>query len=387
MGRPIAILLAAVAGLSLLWLAYERWPRDCAARADASGQPRLRGVNVWTFAALSRRPSDAPGPTYAEGRFRGEPQSAYDYLYRRGVRLIRLPFWWYRLQPELGGELDAAYRDALRAEVRKARRARLKIVLDLHDYRQGRDRGAFLFGRSVSAADFVDVWTRLSDLYRNERAVIAYDLMNQPNDVPVPIWESYSRAAVEAIRRNADAKEIWLGTPDFNHVEDWPERRPWVSDPRVVYEGHQYFDLGSSAGGRYEGRYSSSYDQTVLSRLQGFVDWLERHRVKGAIGEVGWPSSRTSRDWRRWNDLGERWYRAADRAGLSVTYWNATSAYTDVTTAYDNRNNSASAPGIGQAETPARVIEAHGSIAGRGSRSGGAGGGARAGGDCSPRPS
>ena len=238
------------------------------------------------------------------------------------------------------------------------------MVLDLHDYRRGRDRGAFLFGRSVSTADFVDIWTRLSSIFRKHRAVVGYDLMNQPNNVEVATWQSYSRAVVQALRRKGDAKEIWLGTPDYNHVEVWPLRTPWVSDRKVVYEGHQYFDLGSSAGGGYDGSYSRGYDAIVLARLQGYIDWLAHHRVKGAIGEVGWPSSRTKRDWERWNALGEKWYQRADEAGLPVTYWNATSAYTDMTTAYDNAGNRASAPGIDKAETPARVIEAHGSVIG-----------------------
>ena len=364
----VAAVVAVSAVVLLLRAGGELRQADCGPRASAAREPRLRGVNVWTFGALSRRPSNAPGPTYAGGRYIGEPQSAYDFLHRRGIRLVRLPFWWYRIQPTLRGPLDRAYRDALLAEVAKAKAARLRIVLDLHDYRQGRDRGAFLFGSSIQEADFVDVWRRLSELFGKEPAVVAYDLMNQPNRVPASTWENYSEAVVRALREQGDRKHVWLGTPDFNHVEDWPERTPWVSDPNVVYEAHQYFDLGSSAGGRYEGSYSASYDATVLARLDAYVDWLARHGVKGAIGEVGWPSSRTKQDWERWNALAEKWYRRADRAGLWVTYWNATSAYTDWTTAYDNARNSPSAPGIDRAETPARVIEAHGSITGRSGR-------------------
>lgn len=359
-GLIAAAVVLLIAG-ALLWAGGASRRRDCDSAPSAAGQPSLRGVNVWTFAALSRRPSDAPGPGYSGGRFVGDPRSSYDYLHRRGVRLIRLPFWWYRLQPRLGGPLDPAYADALVAEVRKARAARLRVVLDLHDYREGRDRGAFLFGSSVRQDDFIDVWRRLSALFRDEPAVIAYELMNEPNHVPVATWESYSRAVVQALRRSGDAKEVWLGTPEWSRVQDWPQRTPWVSDPDVVYEAHQYFDLGDSASGQYEGGYSPGYDAEVLSRLDAYVDWLARHRVKGAIGEVGWPSSRTSTDWAKWNALAEKWYAKADQAGLWVTYWNATSAYTDRTTAYDGVVNSPSRLEIDRAETPARVIERHGS--------------------------
>ena len=193
--------------------------------------------------------------------------------------------------------------------------------------------------------------------------MIAYGLLNEPNQVPVATWERYSRAAVQALRRRGDSKPVWLGTPDFGGVQDWPQRTPWISDPDVVYEAHQYFD-GSSASGQYEGGYSSSYDAVVLSRLDAYVDWLGRHGVKGAIGEVGWPSSRTSSDWAKWNALAEKWYAKADEAGLWVTYWSATSAYDDQTTAYDSALNSPSRLGIDRAETPARMIERHGSIGG-----------------------
>lgn len=95
----------------------------------------------------------------------------------------------------------------------------------------------------------------------------------------------------------------------------------------------------------------------VLSELHTFTDWLETHRVKGYIGEVGWPDD-VSGDAREWNDLADRWFEAADDAGLWVTTW-ATGEWWGTAynlAAYEDRRE---IPGVETANTQAEVLEAH----------------------------
>jgi hypothetical protein len=57
-------------------------------------------------------------------------------------------------------------------------------------------------------------------------------------------------------------------------------------------------------------------ERRVLADLEVFTDWLEEGGASGFIGEVGWPG-----DDRRWNELAQRWFRAADETDLWVTTW------------------------------------------------------------------
>lgn len=71
----------------------------------------------------------------------------------------------------------------------------------------------------------------------------------------------------------------------------------------------------------------------VRAELKMFTDWLAAEKVKGFIGEAGWPDDshgrhescrppRTCRnDEQRWNDLADVWFYDADAAGLWVAAW------------------------------------------------------------------
>ncbi len=58
--------------------------------------------------------------------------------------------------------------------------------------------------------------------------------------------------------------------------------------------------------------------ERALTGLNSFVNWLDKNKVKGYVGEVGWPKERDSAEW---NALAEQWYKQADQAHLWVTQW------------------------------------------------------------------
>jgi len=63
-----------------------------------------------------------------------------------------------------------------------------------------------------------------------------------------------------------------------------------------------------------------------LASLASFTGWLQKYGAQGYIGEVGWPTypkDDTTGDGYLWNQLGELWFQAADKAGLPVTGWAA----------------------------------------------------------------
>jgi hypothetical protein len=123
----------------------------------------------------------------------------------RQVRTIRLPVNWERLQPTLLGALDTTYLNYITTVADACLTNGIGLIIDLHNYAryeyndsgtkkvlvlryetgidlanpgpQGDDAGKI--GRDY----LIDVWRRLSNVYRTHAGVVAYELMNEPHDV------------------------------------------------------------------------------------------------------------------------------------------------------------------------------------------------------------
>jgi hypothetical protein len=215
-------------------------------------------------------------------------QETMDYLASRGIKIIRLPFRWERIQPQLGGRLDPGELSQLKGCVARAKSAGLRVILDLHNYAEYWVEGssgpvALKLGSSqLLRYRFRDVWQRLSYEFKGENTVKAYDLMNEPNvhgDIPAggfaspqKAWEYATQGVVNTIRDNGDGKLLMI--PGYAHIDRWSEKHPrkWISDPsnNHMYTAHHYFDpyRGPDTGG---GKYRYSYDdENAYSRSQGY---------------------------------------------------------------------------------------------------------------------
>lgn len=98
-----------------------------------------RGVNVagGEFGAPVDSPTSSfsnASPGVYDRAYHYDSQATFDWLASRWIRLVRLPFRWERLQPTLGRKLDPAELGRLREAVGRARRAGLRVILDMHDY-------------------------------------------------------------------------------------------------------------------------------------------------------------------------------------------------------------------------------------------------------------
>jgi hypothetical protein len=197
-------------------------------------------------------------------------QETFDYLASVGMESIRLPFRWERIQPELGAPLDPEELGRLQYAVARARAAGLTVVLDVHNFgayhlEEGNGGVRRAIGTSqVSRADFVDLWTRLSEAFAGDSGIAAYDLMNEPVDLPevdgmtpAQLWEAASQDAVSAIRARGDDTMVMVPGYNWSHASEWTEYhdRPWIDDPadNTRYEAHHYWRLD----------YGRSYDTEV----------------------------------------------------------------------------------------------------------------------------
>ena len=194
------------------------------------------------------------------------------FLASRGVRVIRLPFRWERIQPQLRSPLYLPEVERLKNEVGLASKEGLRVVLDLHNF-----GGYYLYNGTLgerlslgtdklTEADFVDVWQRLSAEFAGNTTILAYGLMDEPVNMgaglmstPAKEWQFLSQLALTGIRSRGDSTTILVSGYFYSAAYIWTQYhpQPWIVDPanNFRYEAHHYWDSS------HAGHYKQSYDQ------------------------------------------------------------------------------------------------------------------------------
>ncbi|ADG76733.1 Glycoside hydrolase family 5 OS=Tsukamurella paurometabola (strain ATCC 8368 / DSM / CCUG 35730/ CIP 100753 / JCM 10117 / KCTC 9821 / NBRC 16120 / NCIMB 702349 / NCTC 13040) OX=521096 GN=Tpau_0079 PE=3 SV=1 [Tsukamurella paurometabola] len=364
------------------------------ARAAVPVGDGQRGINVTTMEIQAVTIFDHPTITNT-----GEPQSSYNYLASLGHKLIRLPISWNFLQPNLdtgNRTFHAAYWTAIKAEVAKIKAAGLKTVLDLHNgcewTKPKTTAPVKVCGAGLTLADTNDVWLQLSNQFKNEPSVVAYDLFNEPvrfnhptrselqnaADQPYTSYKAAVNSIVAALRANNDSKKIWVESLCCHREHDLASTDPnggWVIDPlnKIVYSQHMYPVSDSSKGEVFDmAKIDPNYEQPqgdfwadwgyvrgFLSRLDRFAGWCDRSNVQCSIGEVGWYGDGQSPDSAAlWNQLGDEWYNKANYHGFAVTYYGASSTSPGSLWAYDSATPAwHPAPGFSRKQPQALILE------------------------------
>lgn len=254
------------------------------------------------------------------------------YFGARGLRIIRLPLSWERLQPSLGGDLDSVYVGRVLEQLDAASYHGCKVVLDLHNY--GRYRaaeGGLVMELTLDDLGGLrhehlsDLWLRLGQRVRKHPALLAYGLMNEPHDMGAGNWHASSSQVVRTLRKEGDRTWIWVAGDGWSKAHEWTKHNPtspWIKDPldRTVYEAHVYFD--SDGSGRYQATFAQELQldpglaMRGVQRLEPFVRWCKEGGVYGVIGEFGVP-------WydQDWIPVLDRFLERIDEVGMSATAW------------------------------------------------------------------
>ena len=297
------------------------------------GQYR-RGVNV---AGAEFGMSNLPGTQGRDYTFNSE--NTFRYFADKELGLIRLPLQWERLQHTPGGPLDTAYLAGVKQDVAWAAAHGAEIILDVHNYARYSvssggplqtyviDNKAADGSVKVTSADLANLWVRLSNEFRFERAVYAYDLMNEPHDMGQGNWKAISQTVLNAIRANQDDKLVLIPGDSWSSANRWVSVHGpsgWIQDPanNFAYEAHQYFDSDES------GTYKSTYDAELArnsdlanvgkTRVSHFIAWCQSNQVSCIVDEFGIPYNDA-----RWATVLDNFFGALDAAGMDGAYWAA----------------------------------------------------------------
>jgi endoglucanase len=102
----------------------------------------IMGIGNLLFAQQSPYGVCLSGMEWGSGTYPGTAGSTYyvptaselNYYAGKGLKLVRLPFAWERVQPTLGGALDPTYLGYINGVVAAAAAANVSIILDVHNY-------------------------------------------------------------------------------------------------------------------------------------------------------------------------------------------------------------------------------------------------------------
>lgn len=284
--------------------------------SPAFAQVELTGINL---SAAGFGGSVLPGTHNTNYHY---PEEKYFQEWSaRGIKLVRFPFLWERMQNSVYAELNKDEVARMDQVLKYAQKYNMKVILDIHNYGRYYNK---LIGVTTPAtyeayADFVK---KLVKQFNNYPAIYGWDIMNEPHDPQVGNWFPMAQAGINAVRTYDSNRYIFIEGDNWANAATWNiynDSLRNLRDPanKLVFEAHIYFD--STAGGQYAGQDMSKFDTNIgVQRARPFVEWLQKYNLKGYIGEYGAPG----------ND--QRWLTAMDtflsylkQHCIPSTYWSA----------------------------------------------------------------
>jgi endoglucanase len=315
--------------------------------AGQSGQ-YFRGVNV-----SQAEWGDPWSATYGtEYSYPSAP--TFDYFAARELGFIRLQVQWERLQPVLDGPLDPTQLGYLQQDVAYAKASGALVSIVPHNFGRYAPNESFVSNPciidnpcpgspvNVTSDDLANFWVEISSAFKDEPAVVAYDLMNEPHDMGTdssgnPVnWGQIAQTSVTAIRNNGDNKLVMIPGDGYSNATYWSTYNgstAFISDPanNYYYEAHEYFDSD------YSGTYAETYDEELaanpqlaqvgVTRLQPFVSWCTVNNAPCYLGEFGIPNNDP-----RWLTVLDNFLTSLDQAAMPGTYWAAGELWATVPT-------------------------------------------------------
>lgn len=252
-----------------------------------------------------------------------------DYWAKKGMKLIRLPFKWERIQHEANGPLNMDEVNCIKDFIFEANRRGMKVLLDMHNYGRrnynGKNR---IIGDSLPTSYFAHVWAILSQQFKDCEGLYGYGLCNEPHDMATGVtWKSIAQEAIDSIRKYDRLTTIVVGGNHWSSAERWQtvsDDLKNLTDPsdNLVFEAHCYFDHDGS--GIYRKGYDEegAYPTVGIDRVRPFVDWLQRNHKRGFVGEYGVPGNDS-----RWLECLDLFLAFLTENGVNGTYWAAGSRW------------------------------------------------------------
>ena len=207
-----------------------------------------------------------------------------------GIRTIRFPILWERLQPELNADLDQDYANRIDQFLQQAADHEMGVILDIHNY--ARYYKKVIGTDDVPITAYQNFLERISERWKQHPGLYAYDIMNEPHGAD-KYWPAAAQAGIEAIRKHDKERPLLIEGNFWSSAYRWPNYNDpllQLDDPsnNLIFSAHLYLD--KHGNGQYKGPLDENFDtMRGVNRVKPFVEWLKKNGKRGHIGEFGIP--------------------------------------------------------------------------------------------------
>lgn len=231
------------------------------------------------------------------------------FIASTGANTIRLPFHYKLFTDEdymglTSGQDGFARIDSV---VEWSKKNNLYVILDMHDAPGGQTGDniddsygyPWLMENEEAQQQFCDIWREIASYYRNEPAILGYELINEPiatyfenQDELNSKLQPLQKRAVAAIREVDPRHIILIGAPQWN--SNFEPLTDTDYDPQLMFTCHRY---GGPASAEAIGNFISFRDKSNKPMYMGEIghntDEWQADFVKAMkdnnIGYTFWP--------------------------------------------------------------------------------------------------
>lgn len=306
----------------LYTLACAGLPAQAADRifADEFENPVFRGTNLVGMEMAYFAYDPATGPV-ADTNYPVYDTRVVDYFAGKRVTAFRFLFSWEAMQAALYGPIPtpdtpasgtnyADYFANYKRIVDYATHERgIRVIVEPWQANGGGGAGGAMFrGELVGSADvptaaFADFWGKMAAQFK-DNPLVAYGLVNEPNNMSTYGWFVSAQAAIDAIRGTGAAQRIYVPGNGYTAASAWTSNfydtdapahsnaDGWLhanggqplSDPLddLAVEVHTYVDT-------QEGGLDDSITSVTAARdhVSVTLDWANANGYKVYLGEIG----------------------------------------------------------------------------------------------------
>ena len=219
-----------------------------------------------------------------------------DFIAAQGANTIRLPFHYKLFTDEdyMGETANQKGFDYIDKVVSWARNNGLYVILDMHDAPGGQTGDniddsygyPWLLTSERSQKQFCDIWKEIAKRYKDETAILGYELINEPiahyfedKDSLNALLQPLHMRAVSAIREADPNHIILLGGPQWNSV--FTPLTNWTYDNNLMWTCHRY-------GG-----------DVTAEAISHYIETRDRSNLPMYMGEIGHNTDKWQADFAR----------------------------------------------------------------------------------------
>lgn len=222
------------------------------------------------------------------------PLACVDYYAATGMRIIRLPIVWERIQPTMYAPLDVQEMGRIDEVVSHAIAQGMKVGIDLHN--SGYRWSDLIGSKAVPDEAFAHLWGEIARHYKDQPEIL-FMLMSEPYDQCARQWIRTANKAIAAIRATGATQTIVVPGSYYDGGWTWTKSDnakvvgEGVKDPlnNFMFEIHQYMDA-NAAGGT-----AGIVSPTIgADRLADVTNWARARGHQLFLGEFAAASDPTS---------------------------------------------------------------------------------------------